>query len=160
MKEEQMKQVQKILFSVFWGNLAAALMLVVLFESDVLPTGTWSGNASAEFLCRCTMEVLSLLFIWLALRLFRFRQVHQDLMNRKSEALRKWGVLRLSMVELPLLVNTLLYYMFMQTTYGYMAIILMLTLPFVYPTLDRCMGDVENDSAEENVSSESQEVKK
>ena len=56
-------------------------------------------------------------------------------MTSKEEAFRKWGIVSLLLLELPMVVNTLLYYMYMQTTYGYMAIILLLTLPFVYPSI-------------------------
>jgi hypothetical protein len=62
----------------------------------------------------------------------------------KAIALRKWGVLRLSMLEVPLLANTLFYYIYMNTTFGYMAIILLICLAFVYPSMNRCLADVEN----------------
>lgn len=138
-----MKQIRNILTIIFWSILAAALLLVVLFEYEVLPMGTWSEQLSAEFLCRCTMEVVALGGIYLALRLFKFQRVHQDLVERREQALQKWGILRLLLLELPMFLNTLLYYMFLQTTYGYLAIIAALSLPFVYPTLGRCMDEVE-----------------
>lgn len=138
-----MKQVRNILASIFWSILAAALLLVALFECDVLPTATWSEQLSAEFLCRCFMEVVALAGIYLSLRLFKFQRVHHDLVTRKEPALKKWGILRLLLLEVPMFLNTLLYYMFMQTTYGYLAIIAALSLPFVYPTLGRCMDEVE-----------------
>ena len=147
-----MKQVRNILAGIFWGLLGISVLLAVLFECEVLPMGTLtvtvtgtetSTAATVEFLCRFTMEVVTLLGIWLSLRLFKFQRVHADLMARKEEALKKWGVLRLLLLEVPMLLNTILYYMYMQTTYGYMAIIAVLCLPFVFPTLSRCEGEVE-----------------
>lgn len=119
------------------------MLVAVLFECEVLPMATWSEQLSAEFLCRCVMEVVALGGIYLALRLFKFQRVHQDLVTRREQALQKWGILRLLLLELPMFLNTLLYYMFLQTTYGYLAIIAALSLPFVYPTLGRCMDEVE-----------------
>ena len=142
-----MKEVRNILASIFWGLLGLSVLVAVLFECELLPSGMWVGQTTAEFLCRCTMEVVTLAGIWLALRLFKFQKVHADLMARKSEALKKWGVLRLLMLEVPMLLNTLLYYMYMQTTYGYMAIILLLCLPFVFPTKGRCEDEVEEHPA-------------
>ncbi len=142
-----MRQVRNILTVLFWSLLATSVLLAVLFETEVLPTGLWTEYLQAEFLCRCTMEVLTLVAIWLSLRLFKMKRVHADIVARKEEALRKWGIVRLLMIEVPMLLNTLLYYMYMQTTYGYMAIILLLTLPFVYPSMDRCLGDVEEEPA-------------
>ena len=138
-----MKQIRNILTIIFWSILAAALLLVVLFENEVLPMGTWNEQLSAEFLCRCNMEVVALGGIYLALRLFKFQRVHQDLVTRKEPALKKWGILRLLLLQLPMFLNTLLYYMFLQATYGYLAIIAALSLPFLYPTLGRCMDEVE-----------------
>ena len=137
-----MKQVRNILASIFWGLLGVSVLVAVLFECEVLPSGEWTGQATAEFLCRCTMEVATLAGIWLALRLFKFRKVHADLLSRKAEALKKWGALRLLILEVPMLLNTLLYYMYMQTTYGYLAIIALLSLPFVFPTVGRCEDEV------------------
>lgn len=138
-----MKQIRNILASIFWGLLGLSVLVAVLFECEVLPMATWSEHLSAEFLCRCVMEVVALGGIYLSLRLFKFQRVHHDLVTRKEPALKKWGMLRLLLLEVPMLLNTLLYYMYMQTTYGYLAIIAALSLPFVYPTLGRCMDEVE-----------------
>jgi len=147
-----MKQVRNILAAIFWGLLGISVLLAVLFECEVLPAGVstvtvtgteTSTSATVEFLCRFTMEVVTLLGIWLSLRLFKFQRVHADLMTRKEVALKKWGVIRLLLLEVPMLLNTILYYIYMQTTYGYMAIIAVLCLPFVFPTLSRCEGEVE-----------------
>lgn len=138
-----MKQIRNILASIFWGLLGLSVLVAVLFECEVFPMATWSEQLSAEFLCRCAMEVLALGGIYLSLRLFKFQRVHHDLVTRKEPALKKWGIVRLLLLEVPMLLNTLLYYMFMQTTYGYLAIIAALSLPFVYPTLGRCMDEVE-----------------
>jgi hypothetical protein len=40
-----------------------------------------------------------------------------------------------------LLANTLLYYVFMNTSFGYLAIIILLCMPFVYPSKDKCMAE-------------------
>ena len=61
----------------------------------------------------------------------------------KEQALLKWGLIRLILLELPMLCNTLFYYQFMNTTFGYMAIIQLLCLPFVVPTMGRCLAEVE-----------------
>lgn len=146
-----MKEVRNILAGIFWGLLGVSVLLAVLFECELLSSGLWTEALTAEFLCRCTMEVVALLGIWLSLRLFKFERVHRDLVTRKADALKLWGVTRLLLLEVPMLVNTILYYMFMQTTYGYMAIIAVLCLPFVFPTIGRCEDEVnENENEYEN----------
>ena len=61
----------------------------------------------------------------------------------KEHALFKWGLLRLALILIPMVGNTYLYYMFMNTTFGYLAIIQLLSLPFVYPSMSRCKSEVE-----------------
>ena len=47
------------------------------------------------------------------------------------------------MLLLPLWADTLLYYLYMNTTFGYLGIILVLCLPFVYPSESRCEAETE-----------------
>ena len=49
---------------------------------------------------------------------------------------------RLLILEAPMVINTLLYYIYMNTTFGYLGIMLLLCLPFVFPSLNRCEGEV------------------
>lgn len=139
-----MKNVKNTLTVLLWTVLALALIVVVLFETDVLMFGYYAGSGEqAEFLLTTMMELLTLAVIPLALKLFKFPRVHADLVSRKAEALRKWGLLRLLMLLVPLLVNTLLYYAYANVAFGYMAIILVIVLPFVYPSIERCQSETE-----------------
>ena len=139
-----MKNVKNTLTVLLWTVLALALTVVVLFETDVLMFGYYAGSGEqAEFLLTTMMELLTLAVIPLALKLFKFHRVHADLVSRKAEALRKWGLLRLLMLLVPLLVNTLLYYAYANVAFGYMAIILVIVLPFVYPSMERCQSETE-----------------
>lgn len=138
-----MKKTRNILMSLFWGSIVLAVLLAVLFETGLMPKAVWQDYASQEVMTRMIMELVTLAMIPLSLYLFKFGHVHADLLKRKEKALNLWGVLRLLMLLVPMIVNTLLYYMFMQTTYGYMAIILLICLPFVYPSLGRCKADTE-----------------
>ena len=139
-----MKNVKNTLTVLLWTVLALALIVVVLFETDVLMFGYYAGSGEqAEFLLTTMMELLTLAVIPLALKLFKFPRVHADLVSRKAEALRKWGLLRMLMLLVPLLVNTLLYYAYANVAFGYMAIILVIVLPFVYPSMERCQSETE-----------------
>ena len=139
-----MKNVKNTLTVLLWTVLALALTVVVLFETDVLMFGYYASSVEqTEFLLTTMMELLTLAVIPLSLKLFKFPRVHADLVSRKAEALRKWGLLRLLMLLVPLLVNTLLYYAYANVAFGYMAIILVIVLPFVYPSMERCQSETE-----------------
>ena len=134
-----MKKVSQQLIAFYTAQIVLALVIVVLFELDILPTGIMADDKQTDFLLTATMEIVSLGAAFLGLRLFKFEVVSKSLVERKEKAMWKWGMTRLLILEAPMVINTLLYYIFMNTTFGYLAIILLLCLPFVYPSLNRCL---------------------
>ena len=145
-----MRQTRNILMGVFVGALTFTALIGLLFETGLSEQGMATGNSQAEFVITIAMELLTLAQIWLALRLFKIKQIRQELMNRKEFALRKWGIVRLELLDIPLVANALFYEMFMNTTFGYMAIILLICQPFVYPSMARCEAEVSQENANEH----------
>ena len=142
---KDLKKTQQILMTVFAGLLALTLIVVVLYETDILSAGRNALDKNAEFMQLTIMELATLGCVVLALRLFKFKEIHQSLINDKAPALLKFGMFRLMLLELPMLSNTLFYYMYMNTAFGYMAIILLICLPFVVPTMNRCIAETTED---------------
>jgi len=136
-----MKKVSKQLLVFYTFQVALALVFVVLFETDVLPVGIKADDKQSEFILTALMEIISLAAAFLGLRLFKFKAIHNDLVRRKEIAMWKWGMTRLLILEAPMVINTLLYYIYMNTTFGYLGIILLLCLPFVFPSLSRCQDE-------------------
>ena len=62
-------------------------------------------------------------------------------MNRKEHALLVWGMLRMLMLCVPVISNLTLYYLFLNPTFAYLALIHVISLMFVYPTMDRCVAE-------------------
>ena len=129
----------------YTAQLLIALLFIVLFETDVLPTGGKADDKQSEFVLTALMEIISLGAAFLGLRLFKFKAIHNDLVNRKETAMWKWGMTRLLILQAPMVVNTLLYYIYMNTTFGYMGIMLLLCLPFVFPSLNRCLAETSEE---------------
>ena len=133
-------QLQTFLYIV----LGIIILIIGLYETDTLSSGVLSSEKQAEFLLTTFMELLTLACVYLSLRMFKFEKVHKDLIERKADALRLWGGIRLALLLIPMLTNTILYYMFMNPTFGYMAIIQALCLPFVFPSEGRCLAETES----------------
>lgn len=142
-----MKQVSKQLMLVYTLLVAVALVIVLLYELDVLEAGVLADSKQTEFIAMTTMELTSLAAAFLGLRLFKFPKIHESLVTQKEPALLKWGMLRLLVLEVPMVSNTYLYYIYMNTTFGYLAIILLLCLPFVFPSVNRCMAETTEEEA-------------
>ena len=138
-----MKETKNQLMCVFVAGIVWPLMIVCIYETEVVLPGLLATDKQSEFLLTFLMELMTLGCAFLALRLFKFEKIHQELISGKAVALRKWGVVRLVMLLLPLWADTLLYYLYMNTTFGYLGIILVLCLPFVYPSESRCEAETE-----------------
>ena len=141
-----MKKVSKQLMAFYIAQIALALVVVVLFELDVLPVGVMADDKQSDFIFTALMEIVSLGAAFLGLRLFKFKAIHDDLVKRQEKAMWKWGMARLIILEAPMVIDTLLYYIYMNTTYGYLAIIMLLTLPFVFPSENRCIAETSEEN--------------
>ena len=140
-----MKKTRNQLMAVLFFAILIAVGLVVVYETGIMEPGLFVEHKNSEFILTALMELLTLGGVFMALRLFKFQKVHHDLVNNKDHALFRWGILRLGLLLIPMVANTYLYYMFMNTTFGYMAIIQLLCLPFVFPSMSRCQSEVKSD---------------
>ena len=128
-----MNKTISLLRTVLIANVGVAVVIAALYELDILPSGMFTGRPQDEFLSTISMELITIVFIPVALRLFKTKDVEKRLEEGNIKAFRKWGLVRILMITVPLVLNTLLYYSFMNTTFGYMALILLICLPFIYP---------------------------
>jgi hypothetical protein len=124
-----------------------SLAIIVAFEFDVLPIGAYADHVRLGFYAAVVMELVTICTIPLALRLFKFRKVRHALTSLREKALLRWGSLRMLMLCVPMMVNTLCYYLFMNVAFAYMAIILFICLFLVYPSLDRCYSEIPDKPA-------------
>ena len=128
-----MNKTISLLRTVLIANVGVAVVIAALYELDILPSGMMAGRPQDEFLSTISMELITIVFIPVALRLFKTKDVEKRLEEGNIKVFRKWGLVRILMITVPLVLNTLLYYSFMNTTFGYMALILLICLPFIYP---------------------------
>lgn len=140
------KQVQRILMINFFFMVVVTLLLVSLYETEVLETMDIGEDATLVFGILTLMELVTIIVIPVALKLFSLKAVHRRLVARKGDALLPWGTARINMLCLPMLINTFMYYQTMSAAFGYMAIILFLCLFFIYPSIGRC----EDETSDEN----------
>lgn len=138
-----MKETKNLLMGVYVAGIVLVLTIVCLYETEVVVPGVLATDKQSEFLMTFLMELMTLGCAFLALRLFKFEKIHQELITGKAVAMRKWGLIRLVILLFPLWADTLLYYIYMNTTFGYLGIILALCLPFVYPSMNRCEAETE-----------------
>lgn len=130
----------------FFFVLFVCLLLVALYEAEILTPLEMGSDETLVFGILTLMELLTIVVIPLSLKLFSLKAIHRRLVAHKGDALLPWGTARLNMLCLPMLVNTFMYYQTMSPAFGYMAIILFLCLFFVYPSIGRCVAETEDEA--------------
>lgn len=150
-KNRKMKNVKIKLTILFWLFLLPPAILYVTFDlMDYEMAYQAESGSQTLFVVSTAMILLTLALIPLALRLFSFGKVEDDLLLREDKGLMKWGSLRLAILGGLLYANTQLYYLFdFEPAFGYLAIVTLLTFPFVYPTMKRCLAETGLDEVEE-----------
>lgn len=134
-----------IVYTLYYSIIVLALALAVLFEADVLTVGEMAVDRQVEFVVAALMELVTLATIPVALRMFKFGFVTRRLSVETSRSLFCFNLLRVLLLGLPLLANTLFYYVFMATPFGYMAIIILISMAFVSP-----LTRIETNNSEKN----------
>ena len=146
-----MKKTRNLLMTIFSGALLLATLLYILGEFLQVDLGIFAETTREQrFICSTVMILLTIALLPLSLRLFKFKLISNDLQQRKAPALAKWGALRLCVMGALLVVNTFLYYAFeLEASYGYLAVVTLLCMPFVIPTMSRCEEEVKTPEIQE-----------
>ncbi len=118
----------------YWLAIIISILVAVLFETDTLLPGAFADEVNVQFAVVTLTELLTVCVIPLAVRLFRFKKVRTAI---KEGGYRRWAMMRLLMLATLLNANTILYYIYMNVAFGYMAIIMLISMVFVYPSESR-----------------------
>ena len=116
------KQVQRILMSIFLFVLLVGFLLVLLYDTVILEPTNLAGDFTFVYVTTLPMQSLTIAVIPLALNLFSFKSIHCQFVTRKGVALLPLVTARLNMLCLPMLINTFMYYHTMAPAFGYLAI--------------------------------------
>ena len=139
-----MKKKNIYLNILFYSNILIALVLFILFESNILLEGGWTEQPMKEFVVTYTMELLAIVFVWLSLRLLKFNKIQNWLFSNSEKIESRYFLLastRILAIGLPLILNVLFYYLFINTTFAGLSAIHLLALMFVFPSKDRLKND-------------------
>ena len=136
-----MDKAVKKLKTLFYAPILLGLVLVVAFEMEWLRPGFMCHDGSGQFMWLTIMELYTVCTIPLSLYLFNIPAVKKQLLATPVKSIVCYGGLRLLILGVGLVANVLFYYWTMNVSFGYMAIIFLLVLPFVYPSRRRCESE-------------------
>ena len=140
--ESNVKHVQCVLLAQFLIYILLALLIVLLFEADIILPGIIASDQTMQYVLLMLMELLTVACIPLALKLFSMKSVKKRLVAGGNSPLMLFGTLRLAMLGAPIVVNAMLYYLSLSAAFGYLAILGALCLAFVYPSESRCLNEI------------------
>ena len=114
-------------------ELLTSALLAVIFETGLLEGGQLADNPQTAYVLEIIGIVLALVCIPLAMKLFHFEKVSQAV-NTDDLAFTRWSTYRLCLLGLPLLYNTLMYYLLgFDVTCGYLALMSVVPFIFIWP---------------------------
>ncbi len=138
-----METIQKKLQLIFWIPIVLSAIIIVSGELDIIPNGILANDKQVEFVIMSMMEILTIIAIPVALKLFKFKAIANKLVSDTLLHFERWGIVRLCLLNVPMVINLVCYYLFVGAGFGYLAIILFLSLFFVYPSLSRCYNETD-----------------
>lgn len=138
-----METIQKKLQLIFWIPFVLSAIIIVSGELDIIPNGILANDKQVEFVIMSMMEILTIIAIPVALKLFKFKAIANKLASDTLLHFERWGIVRLCLLNVPMVINLVCYYLFVGAGFGYLAIILFLSLFFVYPSLSRCNNETD-----------------
>lgn len=140
------KQVQRILMTNFLFMLLVALLLVVLYETEILTANDIAANQTMMFGILVVMELTTILVIPMALKLFSLKAIAANCWRKRAMLCFFWGTTRINML-CPAYAHQYLYVLsdHVACIRLYMAIILVLCLFFVYPSIGRCIEETSEE---------------
>lgn len=149
-----MDKTRKILLSELIGSVFITLLIIAVYELELLLPGGWADIESTNMVTtQFLMQLLTLAVIPLSLFLFKIGYVRSDLHTDESHVSRKllfWGSVRMMMLCIPMILNTFFYYAFEDNvSFFYLAVILALSLCFVYPSKKRCEHECAMDNSKQ-----------
>lgn len=123
--------------TVYFSLTGASLLVAALFECGLIDGGWLAVESQVEFVVATVMVLLTMGCIPLALRLMRLKSIASKVQTGDKSTLARWVVVRIMLLGVPMLANTIIYYAFMSPRFGYLALILLLCMLCIYPSKDK-----------------------
>lgn len=138
-----MLRILQVEFAMLW---MLVVLLVVLYEYDVLPQGVFADDAQACYVMQATGILLTVGMIPLSLRMFSLsltRYVRRLSLPDALVSYRRWSEVRLGMLLAPALFDMTVYYTTLDTTGLLCAGMVLLVSLFYVPGRTRLLKELD-----------------
>lgn len=117
--EKELKRLIRILKAEYALMWVLTVLLVALYECDILPQGLFAGDAQMEYIMQVTSILLTICLIPLSLRLFNLsltRHIAALPLKNALKSYRRWSEIRIALLTVASLASLSAYYWTMDTT--------------------------------------------
>ncbi len=112
--DQQIKAVARALQIQYGLYLGISILLVVLHETNILPTGVYAGDANMEYLLETASILITIALVPLSLKIFSVKMEKVIKVTALENALKlyqRWSTVRLMIIAFVTFLNILIYYM-------------------------------------------------
>ena len=138
-----MSQIIKQLKLLFYLIMGVSLLLMAVVEFLLLDIagGLFADDKQFEFVYQSFMILLTLGGIYITLRWFKFEAIKNKLHENKLTAYSRWSLIRMLVLEGIAILNIGGYFLFVNSSFVYLWLIIMLSFSFLYPTRERLINE-------------------
>ncbi len=130
----------KLLFYLIVG-VSLVLMAVVEFLLLDIAGGLFADDKLFEFVYQSFMILLTLGGIYVVLRLFKFEGIKKRIQEHQLTAYSRWSLIRMLVLEGIAILNIGGYFLFVNSSFVYLWLIIMLSFSFLFPTRERLINE-------------------
>ncbi len=138
-----MNQIIKQLKLLFYLIVGVSLLLMAVVEFLLLDIagGLFADDKQFEFVYQSFMILLTLGGIYVVLRLFKFEGIKKRIQEHQLTAYSRWSLIRMLVLEGIAILNIGGYFLFVNSSFVYLWLIIMLSFSFLYPTRERLINE-------------------
>lgn len=145
MDENQAQQQLKALRISYCYSLLATGIIVLIYETGLLPVGELVYDSTTNYVMEIVSVGQTLIGIPLGLKFMHLKQIQQNL-KAKPERYLSYGILRMLCIQTPMIINVVFYYMMgFDATQGYLALICLIAMFFVWPSRGKMEYELKNE---------------
>lgn len=138
-----MNQINNKLRILFFVILCVNLLFIALVELILLDIagGLFTEDKQLEFVYQTVMTLLTLGGIYIVLRLFKFEGIKKRIQEQNLIAYFRWTCIRMLILGWFAIFNIVGYFIFVNSSFVYLWLIIMLSLSFLFPTKERLVNE-------------------
>ncbi len=128
---------------VYWANILYDVLFALMIEFFLIDEmgGSMVTDANFEFAFQSIATLLTLGSVFLSLRFFKFAPVEKKLREEPIKHYLNMSIIRLAILEGPLLLNLIGYMLFVNSSFVWLTLIGAFGFLFIYPSKERFLSE-------------------